>query len=154
EILSLAEVGDGYSGSEDEDGGPDRRAGPAAVIRDDEAEVIRGLARRLLAGEAVQSMGRGLNARGITPTPGGQWAARNLSRTLGNPLYGGRLAYRGEIITELANVEPIMDSETFRAVQDKLTARKRGRRVTGRYPLSGVAECGNPACSRRGTMAG
>ena len=39
-------------------------------------------------------------------------------------------------------------------MQAKLGARKRGRRQTGKYPLSGVLVCGNPACSRRGTMAG
>ena len=47
-----------------------------------------------------------------------------------------------------------MDTETFEAVQAKLGARRRGRRVTGLYPLSGVLRCGNPACGRRGTMAG
>ena len=26
--------------------------------------------------------------------------------------------------------------------------------MTGLYPLSGVLRCGNPACGRRGTMAG
>ena len=26
--------------------------------------------------------------------------------------------------------------------------------MTGKYPLSGVLACGNPACSRQGTMAG
>jgi DNA invertase Pin-like site-specific DNA recombinase len=152
EILSLAEVGDGYGG-EDEDGEPGLLTGPAAVVREDEAEVIRDLARRLLAGETVQSMARDLNARHITTTRGGEWNARNLSRTLGNPLYGGRLAYGGEVIGELANVEPILDNGTYEAVKAKLDKRKRGRRVTGRYPLSGVAECGNPACARR-TMAG
>ena len=85
-----------------------------------------------------------LNARGITTTRGGQWAPRNLSRTLGNPLYGGMLAYRGETITKLANVEPILDSDTYEAVQAKLGARKRGPRVTGRYPLSGIAALRQP----------
>jgi DNA invertase Pin-like site-specific DNA recombinase len=149
EILSQAEFGDW--GEEDEDGG---LSGPAAVVREAEADVIRELARRLLDGETVQSMAGDLNERGITTTRGGRWEPRNLSRTLGNSLYGGKLAYKGQIITELANVEPILDSETFQAVQDKLGARRRGRRVTGKYPLSGVAACGNPACSRRGTMAG
>jgi DNA invertase Pin-like site-specific DNA recombinase len=146
-----------YEYDEDED----RLTGPAAIVRADEAEIIRELARRLLGGETVQSMADDLNARDITTTRsrpgtnrGGQWNARNLSRTLGNPLYGGWLAYKGEIKTRLAGVEPIMDTETFNAVQAKLGARRRGRRVTGKYPLSGVLACGNPACSRRGTMAG
>jgi DNA invertase Pin-like site-specific DNA recombinase len=163
EVLSLTEFAtDDYEGGEDS-----RFAGPAAVVREDEAEVIRELARRLLTGETVQSMAADLNARGITttrlnPRTGryGQWAPGNLSRTLGNPLYGGKLAYKGEIITDLAGVEPILDTETFEAVQAKLGARKRGRRVGGRYPYSGILLCDNPECPKLvkngvpGTMAG
>jgi hypothetical protein len=160
-VLSLAEFdGDGYGDEDDEDGG---LTGPAAVVREDEAEIVRELARRLLDGETVQAMADDLNARGITTTRRGRWAPRNLSRTLGNPLYGGHLAYKGEILTTkagdpvmLANVEPILDKDTYDAVQAKLGARKRGRRVTGKYPLSGVLTCGNPACPKggTGTMAG
>ena len=155
EILSLAELDDG-EGYDDEDADEDRPwlTGPAAVVREAEAEVIRELAGRLLKGETVQAMADDLNERSITTTRGGRWSARNLSRTLGNPLYGGQLAYKGEIITALANTEAILDTGTFQAVQAKLGARRRGRRVTGRYPLSGVLGCGNPACARRGTMAG
>ena len=156
EILSRV-VDDDYDDDEDDDD-EDREGltGPAAVVRREEAEVIRELARRLLPpeNETIQSMADDLNARGITTTRGGRWNARNLSRTLGNPLYGGKLAYKGEIITDLAEVEPIMDTETYKAVQAKLGARRRGRRVTGRYPLSGVLRCGNSSCSRQGTMAG
>ena len=149
EILSLAELGDWDDA--DDDGG---LTGPAAVVRAEEAEVIRELARRLLAGEPVQAMADDLNARGVTTTRGGQWAPQNLSRMLGNPLYGGWLAYRGTIVGRLAGVEPILGEQTYDAVQAKLGARRRGRRVTGKYPLSGLLECANPACSRRGTMSG
>jgi DNA invertase Pin-like site-specific DNA recombinase len=126
----------------------------AAVVREDEAGVIRELAGRLLAGETVQQMASDLNDRGITTTRGGQWAPRNLSRTLANPLYGGVLSYKGEPVADLANVDPILDKATYAAVQARLGARRRGRRASGRYPLSGVLECGSPACERRGTMAG
>jgi site-specific DNA recombinase len=154
EILSRTETG-----RDDDDDGDDSEdrpwlASPAAVVRDAEAAIVRELARRLLDGETIQALADDLNARGITTTRGGRWAPRNLSRTLGNPLYGGWLAYKGETITRLAGVEPIMDAETFDAVQAKLGARKRGRRQTGKYPLSGVLVCASPACSRRGTMAG
>ena len=154
EILSLAELDGGGDYGGDLDGGEPALTGPAAVVRETEAEIIRELARRLLDGQTMQALADDLNERGITTTRGGQWNGRNLSRTLGNPLYGGWLAYKGEIKTRLAGVEPIMDADTFDAVQAKLGARKRGRRQTGKYPLSGVLRCGNPACPRRGTMAG
>ena len=154
EILSRATPDDdGYDGEDDGDH-EEGLTGPAAIVREAEAEVIRELARRLLANETVQSMADDLNARGITTTRRGPWEPRNLSRTLGNPLYGGHLAYKGEIIGRLANVEAILDTETYDAVQAKLGARRRGRKATGRYPLTGVMACGNPACARKGTMAG
>lgn len=146
EVLSLAE----FDGGEDDEPG----ASPAAVLHETEPEVIRELARRLLAGETLQAMADWLNGQGITTTRGGAWEPRNLGRTLGNPLYGGDLAYKGEIVGRLANVEPILDTETYQAVQAKLIRRKRGPRPAGRYPLSGLIDCGNPACGRKGTMAG
>ena len=42
-----------------------------------------------------------------------------------------------------------MDAETYEAVQAKLGARRRGRRVTGKYPLSGVLALRQP-----GVLAG
>ena len=125
EILSLAELDDDW----DDEDGERRFTGPAAVIRQEEAGVIRELARRLLDGETADSMADDLNGRGITTTRGGAWEARNLFRTLGNPLYGGRLAYKGEIIGRLAGVEPILDEDSYQAVQAKLGARKRGRKA-------------------------
>jgi site-specific DNA recombinase len=154
EILSETELD--YS-EDTEDGGDDAGlglTGPAAVIRENEAAIVRELARRLLDGETLRALAADLNERGITTTRGGQWHERNLSRMLGNPLYGGKLYYKGEFVTDLANVKPVLDEGTYDAVQDKLSTRRRGRRTTGRYPLSGILACGNPACGRRGTMAG
>jgi DNA invertase Pin-like site-specific DNA recombinase len=164
EVLGEVELpgGGGYPEDDgEEDGEGPVFFGPAAVVREEEAEVVRELARRLLDGETMTALAADLNDRGVVTSTKGRWATRNLARMLGNPLYGGRLAYKGEILTTkagdpvmLANTEPILDSETFERVQAKLAARKRGRRATGLYPLTGIAVCGNPECGRRGTMAG
>ena len=131
-----------------------RITGPAVVYREDEAAVIREWAAMLLAGETSEAMADYANERGITTTRGGKWNARNLARTLGNPIYGGRLAYKGEEIGTLANTEPILDDQTYRDVQAKLGARKQGRKPAGMHRLTGALHCGNPACERRGTMSG
>jgi hypothetical protein len=150
EILSETEIDWDWDG-EDLD---TRITGPAVVYREDEAAVIREWAAMLLAGETSEAMADYANERGITTTRGGKWNARNLARTLGNPIYGGRLAYKGEEIGTLANTEPILDDQTYRDVQAKLGARKQGRKPAGLHRLTGALHCGNPECARRGTMTG
>lgn len=153
EILSETEI-DWDWDSDD----PDTRiTGPAAVYRETEVAVIRHWAKMLLAkpnGETSEAMAAYANERGITTTRGGKWNARNLTRTLGNPIYGGWLVHKGEEIRRLANVEPILDEQTYDDVQAKLGARKQGRKPAGLHRLTGALHCGNPACARRGTMSG
>ena len=150
EILSEVEI-DWDWDSEDGDA---RFAGPAVVYREDETAVIRQWAAMLIAGETSEAMADYANERGILTTRGGKWNARNLARTLGNPIYGGRLAYKGEEIGRLANVEPILGEQTYDDVRAKLGARKQGRKPVGMHLLTGALHCGNPECERRGTMTG
>jgi site-specific DNA recombinase len=150
EILSETEIDWDWEGDDPEA----RIAGPAVVYREDEAAIVRQWAAMLLAGETSEAMADYANERGITTTRGGKWNARNLVRTLGNPIYGGRLAYKGEVIGRLANAEAILDEDTYRAVQAKLGARKQGRKPGGMHLLTGGLYCGNPECQRQGTMTG
>jgi site-specific DNA recombinase len=149
EVLSETEI------EWDWDADPDARiTGPAVVYRQEEVAVVREWARMLLAGETSVAMGAYAAERGFTTTRGGKWTERNLIRTLANPIYGGWLAYRGEVIGRLANVEPILDEETYQAVQAKIGARKQGRKPGGMHLLTGGLYCGNPECERQGTLTG
>jgi site-specific DNA recombinase len=150
EILSETEIDWDWDGDDLDT----RITGPAVAYREDEAAVVRQWAAMLLAGETSEAMAAYADGRGITTTRGGKWNARNLIRTLGNPIYGGRLAYKGEEIGRLANVEPILDEQTYLDVQAKLGARKQGRKPVGMHRLTGALHCGNPECARRGTMSG
>jgi DNA invertase Pin-like site-specific DNA recombinase len=149
EILSEAEI------DWDWDSDPDARiTGPAAVYREAEAEVVRQWAAMLLAGEKSEAMCAYANERGFITPRGHKWDARSIIRTLGNPVYGGRLVHKGEEVGRLANVEPILDEQTYLDVQAKLGARRLGRRPVGMHLLTGSLHCGNPECQRRGTMTG
>src|SRR5215831_4973300 len=148
-----------------------RFLGPAAVYREDEAAAVRELARQLLAGDSLTQLCAWVDraCRSCLKLPehctcppggeygwptvrGGSWQTRTLSRMLANPIYGGYLTYRGEPIGKLAHTEPILDADTYQALQDKLSARKQGRRPNGVYQLTGGGlHCGNPACPKRGT---
>jgi DNA invertase Pin-like site-specific DNA recombinase len=150
EVLSEMELAD-----DDENG-----EAVTAVQRPEEVEIIREMARRMLAGESLSQLADDLNKRGITTTRGGRWTGANLGRMLGHQRYGGWVEYQGKNVGRISG-EPVLDEATFRDVQAILAARRRGRRPafdpdTGlpRWPLTGIMHCGNPKCDPKRTLAG
>jgi DNA invertase Pin-like site-specific DNA recombinase len=121
------------------------------VQRPGEAEVLREVAARMLAGETMAAVAADLNERGITTARGGRWTPGNLARTVGAPRNNGRVMLNGR---EVARTEgtPILDDDTYAQVTALLAGRKRGRRATGRWPLTGTVRCGR--CGGTRTMAG
>src|SRR6185437_13791877 len=82
---------------------------------------------------------------------GGLWNGRNLGRMLGSPRYGGYATLNGEVVGRGAGA-PVLDPDTYAQVQAVLAGRKRGKRATGLWPLTGVLRCGK--CGGGRTMAG
>jgi hypothetical protein len=67
------------------------------TVDQDEAEVIREAAARLLAGEALREVTRDLNRRGLLSSTGKPWSPPTLRRTLASPrLAGLRVHWRNE----------------------------------------------------------
>jgi hypothetical protein len=84
---------------------------------------------------------------------------------LSNERYGGHVVLHGKRITtikeatvtddgEFVKAEPVLDKETFDGVQALMASRRRGRRASGRWPLTGTLFCGNPKCDGNRTLAG
>jgi site-specific DNA recombinase len=119
------------------------------VQRPAEVAVIREVAGRMLAGEPVQVLAKELNARGFTTTRGKKWTGANLARMLGHHRYGGLVEHHGEIVGTMKG-EPVLDRDTYDALQALLASRRRGRRPTGMFPLTGLLTCST--CQR--TMNG
>ena len=63
------------------------------TIVEDEAEVIRDMATRILAGESRASVARSLNARGITTTTGREWTVLAVKNLLLQARLSGRREY-------------------------------------------------------------
>ena len=124
-----------------ETGGTEQRPAEAAVLRE--------VAGRMLAGEKVAHIAADLNSRGLTTSRGGQWNARNLTRMMARPRNGGHVEHNGRNVGTIPG-EPVLDAETYEALHAQITARRRGRRPTGRYLLTGLARCSK--CKR--TMNG
>lgn len=142
----------------------------------EEAAVVRRIFSEYLSGKGKTAIANGLNADGIKPMRTGKWQRTVLSTMLSNITYTGSLllqkTYRsdpiskrktpnnGELPMYLAEGthEPIIDADTFEAVQREIKRRERAykheRRSDMGYPFTGLifcSHCGRPY--RRKTTA-
>lgn len=111
-----------------------------------EAEVIRQLADRALAGESLTSLAKWLVEEGVTTVSGAVWRTPVLRQMLLNPRMYGMRSHNGEIIG-VAAWAPILTREKGEALRHLLTdPKRRTNRTARRYLLSGMcrcAKCGN-----------
>lgn len=115
--------------------------------RPEEAEIIRVLTARYLAGESFRSLAGWLEAEGVRTVDGRPW----LSGTLRGLLSSGRIAglrrHRGQIIGPAA-WEPIISEGDHARVLARMAERATtGARSPRRYLLSGLLRCGR--CDNR-----
>jgi site-specific DNA recombinase len=111
------------------------------TIIEDEARVVRELARRLLAGESVRQLTRWANTVSLSTT-GRPWSQRTLRDMLMSPGLAGRRIYQGTDVAA-GRWTPILDMSTHEmvvAILNDPTRRKRGR--GGKHLLSGLVHCG------------
>jgi hypothetical protein len=89
-----------------------------------------------------------MNASGSRTTGGREWSQQTIRPLLRSPAITGRRTYHGEIYPppeESPTWEPILDWETWTALQAVFDARRRGPKALGRsgkYLLSGMCVCG------------
>lgn len=114
----------------------------ARVIDQDEAEVLREAARRILAGESLRSVYRDFNSRGIAgPTDKG-WSHRTLARVLQSPTYAGKRVHKGAVVP--GTWDPIFTEDEHVALSTLLSDPNRvvSRGCTPKHLLTGIAVCG------------
>jgi DNA invertase Pin-like site-specific DNA recombinase len=129
------------------------------TIIDDEAEVIREAARRLLAGESQSSICRDLAARGIRTPNDGTWIPTTLRRLMASARISGRREHSprsssettrpllGEIVADAIwpGIISVQDSDKIRALLSDPDRARKYSTATGRsYLLSGILRCGKP----------
>lgn len=110
------------------------------VQRPTEVAVLREAARRMIAGEPLAQIAADLNDRGHTTARDGKWTGANLARSLSHHRYGGKVEHKGQIVGTMPG-EPVFDEETYAAVHAILASRRRGRRPTRNFPLTGLLLC-------------
>lgn len=118
------------------------------LVVPEEAVVVRQIFRWFLNGVGIQGIVVRLNNQGIPAPRGGKWWPRTLELMLRTPSYIGHTLRNG-ILVEHTH-EPIIDAETWQAVQELL--RRRAWTLVPRapntpFPLAGLLRCAH--CGRR-----
>lgn len=109
------------------------------------ASVVREMYAWAAAGDGSPEIAMRLNARGIgTSRSGAAWSPSRVLELLRRPVYGGLIALNGEIIGEGAH-EPLVDRDTWEAVQGMLDRRRGTRRKVAPSWIDGFVEhaCGH-----------
>ncbi len=112
------------------------------TIRASEAVVIRDVAERVLAGEALNAIARSLEEAGTLTVGGNAWNSGTLRNFLLAPRYWGMRVHKGVVIGE-ATWPGILTPEQGERLRLLLTDPKRRTNRTARsYLLTGMLRCG------------
>lgn len=105
-----------------------------------ERAVVQEMCERIVARETMAEIVRDLDQRGIRTAAGAIWSNILIRQMLKRPSLCGLVEYKGEIVAEMKDAEPVVSRELWEAVQATFRARKRGRPATS-YLLSGLVRC-------------
>ncbi len=123
------------------------------VVNPVEAEVVRGIFDRLLAGQGTADIAARLNADGIRTRMGNEWITQAVTKIIENPAYKGVYRYAKKEIE--GGMPVIVEPWRWQAAQEELAIRKHRRPGSQKseYLLTGklfCAEDGTPLCGTSG----
>ncbi|WP_194921116.1 recombinase family protein [Catenulispora rubra] len=113
----------------------------------EEAETVREMYSRYLAGDSLRAIAGDLNARGVPTVTGAKWTTGGVSRILVAPRYAGLRVFQGgvESIDGLRQAvwEPCIGVEDWQRAQTERAARTAvaDRRPRADYLLTGLVVC-------------
>lgn len=128
------------------------------VVVPEEAEIIREIFRRFIAGDAMFAIAKDLTQRGVRTHRGNPFENRTIDYILNNPVYLGKLRWtptgrtrrnfknEDSIIADALH-EPIIDAETWDAAQARCAELKKSYKRYGKpsserkHWLCGVVRC-------------
>lgn len=111
------------------------------TVRPDEANAIREATRRVLAGEAVRSICRDFDGRGLKPVEGPRWHPSSLRTILMSGRISGQREHHGAIVATGNWPAIISPQETTRLRAVLGDERRRTSRTPRRYLLAGMLRC-------------
>jgi len=121
------------------------------TLKDDEADILRELTRRLLAGETMKALVAELDERGVRSRRGQPIKITSLQALVTRPINCGRITYTDTKIgvqTVVGHLpgEPIVEEEDFDRLCAMFASRRRGRPNNPIYLCSGYSVCGHADC--------
>ncbi|MEL4356526.1 MULTISPECIES: recombinase family protein [unclassified Luteococcus] len=118
------------------------------TIRETEAEAIRRAYQTILDGGSLAGIARAWNAQGlVTPQAGNPWTGSIVGLTLRTTRLAGIRSYQRQVLTDAdgnpvrGEWPPVVDLDTWQAVQAILNNPERKWPAQSRGLLSGVARC-------------
>jgi hypothetical protein len=113
------------------------------TVREDEAELIREAAGRVIAGEGLRTVVNAWTRRGVATVTGAQWKGTTLRRLLRSGRIMGYREHHGRLVST-AEWPAIIDEQTGRRLRRILDDPKRNAYdTTSRsYLLAGIVHCG------------
>lgn len=114
-------------------------------VRESEAEIIRDVVRRIIAGETQMGIVRDLNTRGVPTSTGAKWTVGNFKRTIVKKRYiGVREHLEAEYPAVWLGIVAKEDHELMMArLADDAQPWSHGMVKGRQYLLSGLLECGS-----------
>lgn len=112
------------------------------VPDEDQAPVVKEIAKRAAGGEALYKIAKSLNARGIPGPTGRPWTPDILPDMITKPTYIGKRQHQGAVIGD-AVWQGILDEEVFYACVQLFAdpSRKVSKGNAIKWLLSGIAKC-------------
>lgn len=112
------------------------------TVIESEAETLRQIVTRFLAGESSRSICIWLNEQGVPTTAGGQWQTMTLNAMLKSARIAGLREHKGTVVAE-AVWDPIITPDQRQRILAHFATKKRNNtRPPRRYVLSGLLRCG------------
>lgn len=107
-----------------------------------EAEIIRTLAARSLAGESSRSLALWLQEQGVPTAGGAEWKSPTVQGILTSPRIAGLRSHHGEVVGPATWEAIISPQQREQLLQVFAAKRVTNRRLPQRYLLSGMLRCG------------
>jgi site-specific DNA recombinase len=109
----------------------------------EEAEIIKEMAERLLAGDSLRSIAANLNDRDVPTVTGRQWTTHSVRQLLYSARISGQREHHSEIVGKASWQAIIKPAQTTRIRALLNDPERRTNRVARKYLLAGLLRCGN-----------